>query len=82
MKIDKNFIIMFITVLAFVIGMVVLLDVITKEREISKINYEDEMKQVCQDLGLELLDYSKSTIFKDKKITCFNKTTKEVITIK
>ncbi len=82
MRIDKTLIIIFIITLVTVIGMVSLLDVFNKDKENRNINYESEMNQVCQDLGLELLDYSKSTIFKYKKLSCFNKTTKEVITIK
>ena len=81
MKIDKTFITIFIVVLISVISFVLLLDIMMEERESSKTNYENEMVETCENLGLELLDYSKGSWFKDKKINCFNKITKEVITI-
>ena len=82
MKIDKQLIIIFIIVLVTVIGAVIVMDTIHKQNEIKKVNYENKMVETCENLGLELLEYSKGNIFKESSIICFNKISKEIINIK
>lgn len=48
----------------------------------STVEGEKTAMKICDDLNMEILDYTPAGFFTEESITCWNKTTKEIKRIK
>lgn len=49
---------------------------------IGQMNFPNQAEEMCEEIGLELFDYSSGSIFIESSITCINPTTKEIVKIR